>query len=246
MENTIYAGLSRQMALRRQMEVVANNIANMSTAGYRSEQMLFVEYMNEPDGPGYGNDDAVAMVLDQGTVRDMRPGPMVRTDNPFDVAIEGRGYLVVETPAGPRYTRNGHLSLDVDRRLVDGSGLPVLGTGDQPITVPQNAGDVSISANGDVSADGQIVGSIRLVEFDDELRMVPLGGGLYVTNQMPADSADTELRQGFIEQSNVLPIVEMTRMIEVSRSYQSTSRLLNDEHERQRQTIRRFGQMMTA
>ncbi|NBC31461.1 MAG: flagellar basal-body rod protein FlgF [Alphaproteobacteria bacterium] len=253
MENAIYIALSRQMALRRQMDVTANNIANMNTAGFKGQQMLFREYLMEPEGTGRPREAAMSMVIDQGTVRDMRAGPLAETGNPLDVALEGPGYLVVDTVSGPRYTRNGHLSLDIDRQLVDGTGLPVLGTDGQPLVVPQDAAEIMISEGGEITAIAEAgggapvepvpVGTLRLVTFEDERRLTPLGGGLYATNQMPQDSETTRVMQGMIEQSNVQPILEMTQMIAVSRQYQSTQSLLQDEHDRLRSAIQKLGRM---
>lgn len=252
MENSIYIALSRQMALRRQMDVVANNIANMNTAGYKAQQLLFREYVVGA-GPTGSGDDGISMVIDQGTVRSTRPGPLVETDNPLDLALEGPGYMVVDTVSGPRYTRNGQLSLDLDRQLVDGTGLPVLDDNGSPIVLPPNAAEITIDEQGQVMAvtdpgDGtpvvpQQVGKIHLVTFEDERRMTPLGGGLYATNQVPEESEETRVIQGMIEQSNVQPILEMTQMIHVSRQYQSTQSLLQDEHDRLRSAIQRLGRM---
>ena len=251
MENSIYTGLSRQMALRRQMDVVANNIANMNTAGFRSQQMLFVEAVMEADQPGVSRDSEVSMVIDQGVVRDLRPGRLEQTGNPLDVAVHGDGYMVVETPSGPRYTRSGHLAIDGERRLTDATGLPIMSDGDQPMVVPQTARDITISASGAVSyIDGAgdptaliEIGRIKLVAFNDEINLTALGGGLYVTNEAPHDAENTDLIQGAIEQSNVQPVVEMTRMIEISRQYASNQKLLEDEHERINTAVRRIGQM---
>jgi len=250
MENTLYIGLSRQMVLRREMSVVANNIANMNTAGYRSNQMLFLEHVMEPERPGARDGHAMSMVIDQGVVRDTRPGPLTRTGNPLDIALRGEGYMVVDTPAGPRYFRGGHLEIDAERRLVDGNGLPVQGAGGGPILIPQTATEITISGTGEISivqgddrTETVPIGSLRLVAFDEEQRLTTLGGGLYVTNEMPRDAEETEVIQGTIEASNVQPIVEMTNMIEVARQYQSTQRLIQDEHERVRTAIRRLGRM---
>lgn len=246
MENASYIGLSRQMVLRRQMEVVANNIANMNTAGYRGEHMLFQSHMMEPDRPGQRNDHGISMVLDQAVVRDLRPGAMVQTGNPLDIAIVGEGYLVLDTPAGPRYSRNGHLSLDTERRIVDASGLPVMDANGGAISVPDGTADITISANGDVTADNAQIGTINIVGFDNELGLTPLGGGLYVSNDLPRPAQDTQVIQGSYENSNVQPIVEMTTMIQLARSYQSTQKFVQDEHERQVTAIRRLGQMTAA
>ncbi len=250
MENTLYIALSRQMALQREMAVVANNIANMNTAGYRSHQMLFLEHLMEPERPGAG-DQTVSMVIDQGVVRDTRPGPLTQTGNALDIALQGEGYLVVDTPAGPRYSRGGHLAIDAERRLVDGNGLPIQDAAGGPILIPRTAAEITISGTGEISiidagnrTELVPIGALRLVAFDEEHRLTTLGGGLYVSNERPREAEDTQVIQGTIEQSNVQPIVEMTHMIEVARQYQSTQSLIQDEHERLRTVIRRLGRMV--
>ena len=239
MENSTYIALSRQSGLRRQMEIVANNIANMDTPGFKAQRLMFREYMSGSDTPG--GQGEVSMVIDQAAVRDMAPGPLVGTENQLDVAIMGDGYLVVDTPNGPRYTRNGRLSVDTEGRLVDVNGLPVMDQQNQPITLPRFSEHVEISSTGQVTTNEGPAGTIRLVRFENESAMAPLGGGLLVTNEYPKEAEDSTLAQGMIERSNVIPIMEMTQMIEVSRSYKSVQKLIESEHERQRQAIRELG-----
>ena len=246
MENASYIALSRQMALRRQLDVVANNLANMNTAGYRSQQMQFQTYLADRGSVTGAGDQPMSMVIDRAVMTDLRPGPIVETENALDVALLGDGYLRVGTPGGPRYTRNGHLSLDEDGRLVNAGGLPVLDPAGNPIEVPRDAERVSISEDGTVSAGDVQVGTIGLVEFAEPHRLEPLGGGLFVTNETPTPTERTSLLQGAIESSNVQPIVEMTQMIQIARSYESTQRMLQNEHERQRTAIRRLGQMSAS
>lgn len=240
MENTLYIGLSRQMVLRRQLTVAANNMANINTPGFKAQQMLFQEHMAEPDtiGPSRGRESR--MVLDQAVVRDMRAGPMERTGNPLDVGITGEGYLVVDTFGGPRYTRNGHLAIDASGRLVDMNGLPVLDTQNQPIEIPQGSRDITISASGAISTDAGPLAQLSVVRFENELGLTALGGGLYVANERPVPVDNPSLAQGMIEGSNVQPITEMTQMIEIMRQYQSTQKMLESEHERQQTAIRRL------
>lgn len=239
MENSTYIALSRQSGLRRQMDMAANNIANMDTPGFKAQRLLFSQFMAGSDTPGGRGE--VSMVIDQATVRDMAPGPLTGTDNQLDVAILGDGYLVVDTPAGPRYTRNGRLSVDTEGRLVDVNGYPVMDRQNRPITLPRFSEEVEITAAGEVTTDEGRAGTIRLVRFDNESAMAPLGGGLLVTNEVPKEAADSTLAQGMLEQSNVQPIMEMTRLIEVSRSYKSVQKLIESEHERQRTAIRELG-----
>ncbi len=243
MENALYVGLSRQVALQRQMAVVANNIANADTPGYKAQRMQFVEHMTDAGSAGSvgpGGDREIAMVIDRAVVRDTRVGRLERTGNPFDLAIMGPGYLVVETESGPRYTRVGHLSLDSEGRLIDGNQLPLLGDDDKPIEIPAGGRDLLIAADGTLTGSQGPIGRLKVVSFENEHEMRPLGGGLLASNEAPQEAEGIDLAQGMLEGSNVQPILEMTRMIEISRQYQATQRLLQDEHSRQRDSISRL------
>ena len=240
MENALYVGLSRQVVLRRQLSVIANNIANAETPGFKAQRMQFGMYMVEAGRDGAGRDPRMAMVVDRSVVRDTRAGTMERTGNPLDLAIQGDGYLVVETESGPRYTRAGRLAIDDEGRLVDSNRLPLLGDDDQPITIPRGSGTLVITPDGSVSGELGAIGRLKLVAFDREADMKPLGGGLLASNEAPREAEDVQIAQGMLEGSNVQPILEMTRMIEISRQYQSTQKLLQDEHNRQRDSISRL------
>ena len=246
MENASFVALSRQMALRLDLDAAANNMANANTPGYKTVRSLFVEQLVGGGSSAPGASQPLSMVLDQATVRDLRPGRLEQTEDPFNVAIMGEGYLVVETPLGPRYTRNGQITRDLEGRLVDINGLPLLDDGNQPIEVPGDVSQLTIDRDGQISTDQGPAGRLAIVRFDNEAAMAPLGGGLLVTNEVPKPAEDSELVQGMLEQSNVQPIVEMTELVRISKEYQSAQRLIQSEHERQRTAIERLGRMQTA
>ena len=129
MENTLLIGLSRQMTLERQMDVVANNVANVNTSGFKADKSLFEEYLKSGahEDNFRGGDRRVSYVQDRGTFKDFSKGPSEQTKNPLDVAIDGAGFLVVQTPAGERYTRDGGLQINNQGQLVNASGYQVLG-----------------------------------------------------------------------------------------------------------------------
>ena len=238
MENPIYVALSRQEALRRQMDVVANNIANMNTTGYKQQRMLFQEYLDKPE-----RNERVSFVQDYGLMRDVRPGVLTVTNNTLDLALRGEGYFTVETLSGPRYTRAGAMQLNGDRELVDANGLPVLSEGDARITIPANVASITVSGDGTVSSEQGEIAKLKVVTFDDQQLMSELGGGLYATDQEPVPVAQPQVTQGALETSNVQPIVETTQMIDVLRQYQSTQRMIDTEHERLRTAIQRLGRV---
>lgn len=226
MENTSYITLSRATALERQMAIVANNVANMNTTGFKSEAPLFVEYLVKPQP-----DESYKMVLDRGTARNMAPGPLAQTGNPLDVALEGDGYFQVETLDGPRYTRAGSFTLDAERRLVSVTGLPVLDDTGNTLTIPANATSITISPDGQVATEQGPLGRLGVFTFKSEVKMQEVGGGLLTTDQKPVPAPETRVRQGSLEQSNVQPVVEMTNMIAVSRLYENIQKLMQSQHD---------------
>jgi flagellar basal-body rod protein FlgF len=235
MESTAYIALSRQMVLDRQMDVIAHNIANATTTGYKAAAMLL-----EPVPVDAGERQLLAFVQDFGMVRDFGPGPVTVTGNPFDLAIEGPGYLAIQTAAGVRYSRSGQLHLNDLGELASAGGDPVLDDGGAPITVPLDAGPITIAADGTVSAPTTVVGRLDVVTFADEQRLEPVGDGLYRADHAPLPATGARLVQGALEGSNVRPIVEMVEMMAILRAYQGTQRLIETDHDLHRRTIERM------
>ena len=238
MENATYVGLSHQMALLRHMDIIANNIANMNTTAFRAEQPIFEEFpMPSADRV------KVSFVLDRGLLRNLDAGEITRTDNPLDVAINGPGYFVVETEVGPRYTRDGHFRVDDEGRLISNSGWPVLDDGGQVIVFDVGAKAPTINRDGTIATELGVIGRIGVVRFANEQRLLKQGGGLYSSAQEPEPVEKPSIVQGMIEKSNVEPIIEITRMIEVMRAYQSTQKLMDTGHDLQRRAIDKPGRV---
>ncbi len=190
MQAASYIALSSQLALHRQMDVIANNMANSSTPAFKAERMLFAEFLNR----GAAN-QPLSFVQDLGTMRDTKQGPIARTGNSLDLALQGEGYLKVET-------RDGTLS------------------------TPQGE-----------------AGRISIVRFDNERDLVPASGGLYVTEALPTPASDTVIVQGMIEESNVEPIIEMTRMMTISHNFNFAKDLGDSESDRTRSAIDKLGKV---
>jgi flagellar basal-body rod protein FlgF len=235
METTAYIALSRQTVLRRQMDVIANNIANMTASGFKAEAMLL-----EPVVVRAGQGQRLAFVQDVATIRDLDPGPITTTGNPLDLAIEDRGYFVVETPEGPRYTRSGQFRLNDAGELVTGDGHPVLDDSGGPLVVPAESGALSVASDGTVSSAQGVLGRIDLVAFANEERLEKAGASLYRTDQPAVPAEGARVVQGALEGSNVQPILEMTRMMATVRAYQGVHRLLDTHHEMQRRAIEKM------
>lgn len=233
MTTTSEVALSYQLALTNQLDITANNIANVSTPGFQSSHPLFVEFLVDIDASG----QEIAYVVDKGTVRNLNPGPLNFTDNPLDVGIEGRGYFVVETDEGTFYTRNGAFQLDSAGQLVTNSGAAVLDESNGPIVIAPDESQIIITRDGTISTENGQIGRLRLVEFADEQQMTNVGNSMMSTEQEPIVASESAVVQGMLEGSNVISVAEITRMIELLRSYQAANQLIRTEEEREQQAI---------
>tara|TARA_R110001592_G_scaffold27763_13_gene102742 strand:+ start:30687 stop:31406 length:720 start_codon:yes stop_codon:yes gene_type:complete len=239
MENSIYLGLSRQMVLQTNMDIVANNIANMNTSGFRGQNPLFEEYMSDPRDA----DDPLSFVYDYGQYQMTKQGSIEQTGNPFNVALNGPGFMGVQMPGGETaYTRDGNFQKRADGTLVTSSGLPVMSDGG-PIVISDNATEINIDEKGVVSDQNGPIAKLMVVEFENVQELEPAGNNLYISKGNSAAATKTKVAQGFLEGSNVEPVVEMSRMIEILRDFQSTQKLLEGEHERLRSAIQKLTQV---
>ena len=244
MDNALYVGLSRQMVLRREMDIVANNIANSDTTGFKVESLM---QKTDPKSPPFslGGSPPVKFVTADGVARDFGQGALRRTDAPLDLAIEGQGFFKVTAEGGERFTRDGHLRTDEIGRLVTQAGAPVLDDGGGEITLDPEKGQVSIAADGTLSQGDERVGKIGVFTFESLSALEKTGDNLFqnTSNLQAQPAAEARVRQGLLEGSNVQPILEITRMIEVSRAYESTTRMMDSESELARRTVERMGRV---
>jgi flagellar basal-body rod protein FlgF len=241
MENAQLISLSRQMALQRQMEVIANNLANVNTTGFKAEQVLLEEYVSPVarDGGFAWSDQPLTYTHDWATMHDLSDGAVVQTANPLDVALRGDGFLAVQTPAGERWTRSGALQIDAEGFLVTTDGHRVLGEGG-PIQFDADDNDITIAPDGAISTNDGIKGRLRLVEFSDVQALAREGSNLF-SGGVPIEGGTTRVMQGALEKSNVSGIAEMTEMIRVSRAYQSLASLMQKQDEMRRSAVQRLG-----
>jgi flagellar basal-body rod protein FlgF len=248
MENTLLVGLSRQMTLERQMDVIANNVANVGTSGFKADRSLFQEFLTSGahEDNFVGRDRRVSYVTDGNSFHDFTQGPTEQTKNPLDVAIDGGGFLVVQTKAGERYTRDGSLQINNQGQLVTASGDPVLGNSG-PILFQPTDKEINIGADGGVSVlEGvnrvdSVRGKLRLVSFADAQKLLKDGSNLYSTGGAAAQpDTKSKLRQGYIEKSNVNSVIEMSRMIEVTRTYTQISTLLQQQSDLHKSAIEKL------
>ncbi len=249
MENTLLIGLSRQVALERQIDVVANNVANVNTNGFKADQSLFEEFLmpTAHQDNFIGRDRRLSYVRDRATFHDFAQGPTQETKNPLDVAIDGNAFFVVQTPGGERYSRDGGFRVNANGQLVNSGGFAVMGA-NGPIQMQQTDHDITISADGTITVTegantrvDSVRGKLRLVKFANPQKLLKEGANLFSANGA-APQADTTARvqQGFIEKSNVNAVVEMSRMIAVSRAYTQISALLQQQSDLRRTAIEKL------
>lgn len=230
-----YTTLTRQSGLMREMQVVANNIANLSTTGFRREGVVFEEYIAKMgDGP------SLSMANGNARVIDLTQAGLSQTGATFDLAIQGDGFFQIQTPNGPQLTRAGSFTPDAAGALVTADGYGLLDEGGAPVVVPAGASQVAVSTDGTISADGQALGRIGLWEAIDPLTLLHQAGTLFSADAIqPVEN--TTILQGFLEDSNVNPVSEIARMIQVQRSYEMGQSFLDQEDRRMRGVIETLG-----
>jgi flagellar basal-body rod protein FlgF len=225
MDGAPLVNLSNLIAKLRSIDVIANNIANASTPGFKREVAKFEEFLKlMPPSEGEDKPELLSLVANVGAVRDLSQGSINLTGAPYDLAINGKGFFVVQTPQGERYTRDGHFTLDSQGRLVT-SGNALVATESGTLTIAPTDGSISISRDGTVSGKTATLGKIRIVDFESPEKLRQEGANLYSSDQM-AKPATGQIQQGAIENSNVEPVIEIAHMIEVMRAYEAASGLM--------------------
>ncbi|WP_137043952.1 flagellar basal-body rod protein FlgF [Pseudolabrys sp. FHR47] len=253
MQNTLLVGLSRQVVLRRELDVVANNIANVNTAGFKADGAVFEEFIGKvARSDNMSNRDRqVSFVRDRATWTDFSQGSMERTGNATDVAINGNGFFAVQTPAGERYTRNGGFQINNEGQLVTSEGFPVLGD-NGPIQFQRNDVDIRISGDGTVSvsvpgnsAQESQRGKLRMVGVENPAMLQKVGQGTFALKNGATIVPDTQSKfvQGSVEKSNVRSVVEMTRMIEITRTYTQVANMMQQQADLSRNAIDKLAEV---
>lgn len=244
MDTTLYVSISHQVAKQRKLDLIANNIANINTTAFRKESVRFDEFVMKMKGANDPLGGKVSFVQDFGVVRDFTDGALLPTGNSLDVAIQGDGFMMVETANGEiRYTRNGHMKLNDVGELATSDGNRVLDDQGNPIVIGVTAGEISIAQDGTVSADAVRVSRIALMTFNQPQLLKKIGNSLYSTSEIATPSTTAVVKQGFVESSNVNGVEEVTKMIDVLRSYQSTAKLMDEYQQMRSRAIRRLSQV---
>jgi flagellar basal-body rod protein FlgF len=253
MGNAALIGLSRQIALHREIDVVANNIANINTTGFKADNSVFEEYLmgDANDGFFLPSDRRPSYVQDRATWHDLSQGPVKLTGNPLDVALDGNGYLVVQTARGERYTRNGSLQINASGQLVTSDGDVVAGDGG-PIQFQVTDNNISINPDGSITVregsntkSDSARGRLRVVTFTDTQQLQKDGANLFAVTggAAPQPAPKVRVMQGAIEQSNVRAVIEMSRMIEITRTYTQIANMLQQESDLRRSSIDKLAEV---
>lgn len=230
MELPSTVALSYVMAQTRAMDVTAANLANTGTPGFKAGHVLFNDWL--PRTPGVGGAERTAFVQDRATWRDPAPGTLTHTGNPLDLAIGGDGFFTVDTPRGPRLTRAGRFTPQPDGTVADSAGNALLDAGGQPIRLGPADTVLTVSSDGALQSENGSLGRIGVVQPDDPMRMQPEGATTFRSDAATAPMAQPRVIQGAVEDSNVQPVVEVTRMMSGLRAFQFASQFMDAESTR--------------
>lgn len=229
MQNALFVGVSSQVALARELDVIANNMANASTTGFKARNTRFQEYLMPVASMDsfQSQDRRVSYVIDSGTPLDLSQGPIEPDGNPMHVAVRGDAFLVVQTPGGQRFTRNGAFELDTQGNLVTSDGYQVQGESG-PITISQQETGLAVAPDGTVSTNLGVRGKVRLVTFSNPQGLKNEGANLYSSDAAPQPAGvENRLEPGALEKSNVNPVIAMTRLMDVNRTYTMVSSVIS-------------------
>lgn len=242
MENTLYISLSRQTSLWNQLDMTANNLANVNTPGYKKVEPVFTEYLSKSTNSEKLLHDKLSYVHDMGIMRYFTEGALAATGNPLDVAIHNDGFFTLDTANGIRFTRNGKFKLNPEGMLTDNYGNAVLDTENNPIFFAPTETRIEIARDGTVSTENGVVATLQIVSFADNQKLRATGNGMFATTEdNPARIVESiDVEQGMIEQSNVHSVVEMTNMIKLQRAYENVQKMIDTEFSRRQSAMKEF------
>lgn len=229
---------SRLIAQQRAVDIAAGNMANANTPGYKSEHLLFSDWLSRQTGadtPPGGK--TIAYTQDRASWRDVQPGTISHTGNPFDLALAGDGYFTVSTPRGPRLTRDGRFGLMPDGALADGNGNGVLDSNGRPIQLSPADTRITIAGDGTISSENGQLGKVGVVTVADPMQLTAEGNTQFLAGGATAAAISPGIVQGAVEDSNVQPVLEMTRMMTTLREFQFVSQYVQAEADRQQSSI---------
>lgn len=238
MQGNLYVGVSAQVALQRRLETIAHNVANVTTAGFRAEEVRFETALSRAGA------DPVAFAVAGPTYLSRRSGELVRTDNLFDVAVQGEAWLAMQTPAGQVYTRDGRMRMTSGGELQTLNGYPILDAGGAPLLLDPNAGPPRIARDGTVVQANRQIGAIGLFNIDNAAVLTRYQNSGVIPDRPATPVADftrTGIQQGYVENSNVNAVMEMTRLITATRAFEMVSASLAASESSLQEAIRALG-----
>jgi flagellar basal-body rod protein FlgF len=225
MQSNIYVTLSDQLALQRRLDSIANNVANASTAGFRGEAITFEQVIGQKAA------DPAYFVSRGETYISGATGELTNTGNPLDVAVRGESYLAFQTPGGPVYTRDGRMQMLGTGELATITGNPFLDVSGSPIQLNPAAGPPTIGKDGSIFQEGKQIGALGLFRMSPDAKLIRGEGASIIPDVSPQPDLDfnvSGLIQGFVEKSNVNPVLEMTHLIALQRSFDTVSGIMHD------------------
>ena len=215
------------------MDITANNLANANTPGFRAERVQFSDWIDpQPSGSG-----TITYTQDRATWRELQAGTITHTGNTFDLALANAGYFTVDTKTGPRLTRDGRFGVMPDGTVADSAGNPLLDTTGKPIRISPADTRISIAGDGSVSSENGPLGKIGVVQPTDPMKMQAEGDTRFISNSPTTPVVSPGMVQGAVEQSNVQPVMEVTRMMNDVRQFQFVTQLVQAESDREQNTI---------
>ena len=235
MTRGVYTAAAGMLANQAAQDTIAQNLANANTTGYKEDVPRFESFLSQSVSSLSGADRASLGTLGSGAglkdeTTNFAEGGLQPSGNPLDVALTGDAALVIQTPSGPRLSRDGSLSLDAQGTLIQSAtGQPVLGSGDRTLSIPAKTKVISISPQGDLTADGIKVGRIQLADLSPAVNPVKAGDNLYAVSRVQPASQAATIRQGYLESSNVSIVKEMVSMISIMRAYETNQKMLQAE-----------------
>ena len=238
MQSNFSVALSAQISLQKRLETIANNVANASTAGFRAEEVKFETLLSNTSNTPVAFASAGQSYLSRAS------GEIVRTDNLFDVAVQGDAWLGVQTPAGPVYTRDGRMKMTPTGELQTLNGYAVLDVGGSPAQLDPNAGPPRIARDGTITQNNRAVGAIGLFSIDEKASLKRFDNSGVIPDRPATPAVEFNkvgMQQGFIERANVNPVMEMSKLIMVSRTFDAVSSSLKDSESSLQEAIRTLG-----
>ncbi len=258
----LYIAASGGTKQLKKLDILSNNIANISTQGFKRDMLVYAEKkppfqqgpLSGSDAinlnPFHGSDPAVSYVQVTQSLTDFTQGSLIKTDNPLNVAIEGEGFFAINTPTGIRYTRNGNFHLDGLGQLVDQKGNAIMTRSEEPILIPFGTKQITIDQDGSIfggtEVDQEVLGQLKIVNFNNLQSLTKEGEGLYKISDSSVKEIlvnDAKVLQGFTESSNANVIHEMTQMIETVRQLEAYQKIIQSIDEADDQSVNSLGRV---